>query len=105
MRNSRRRDMVYNIESINKGNKIIGAIRRGNWKLIKTKYRVLLFDLENDESEKKNLASSRIDIANQLKIMLEKMSSSIVTENKRPIVRDGRNTDKNGYVRSGWCKL
>ena len=56
---SERREMVYNLESLKQERKVIGAIRRGNWKLIKTKHKLLLFNLEDDESERRNLASSK----------------------------------------------
>ncbi len=64
-----------------------------------------LFNLEDDKGEMKNMASSRKDITNQLLGLLEKMGDSIVTEDSRPTIHDGRDTDENGYVRSGWCNL
>ena len=102
---SKRREMVYNLEYLKRERKVIGAIRRGNWKLIKTKHKLLLFNLEDDENERKNLATSKKTMVTQLKMLFDKMASSIVRENKKPKIRDHSDVDRNGYVQSGWCRV
>ena len=96
-----RTEIVYNIK--NQGKKIIGAIRRGNWKLIQEKYTTLLYNLNDDPREKRNLASTRKDIANQLRTLLDKRASTMVPAMKLKPIQDGRDRDKEGFVRTGWC--
>ena len=96
-----RTEIVYNIKK--QGNKIIGAIRRGNWKLIQEKYTTLLFNLDEDPREQKNLASTRKDKANQLTTLLDKRASTMVAAMKSKPIQDRRDRDKDGFVRTGWC--
>ena len=79
-------------------------MRRGKWKLIQEKYKTLLFNLDDDPREQRNLASSRKDILRQLKSLLNEKASTIVPANKKPLIKDGSNSDKKGFVRTGWCK-
>ena len=96
-----RTEIVYNLKK--QGKKIIGAIRRGNWKLIQEKYTTLLYNLDEDPGERRNLASTRKDITNQLKMLLDKRSSTMVPAMKIKPMHDGRDKDKDGFVRTGWC--
>ena len=96
-----RTEIVYNLKK--QGKKVIGAIRKGNWKLIQEKYATLLYNLDEDPREQRNLASTRKDITNQLKILLDKSASTMVSAMKSKPIRDGRDKDKEGFVRTGWC--
>jgi len=99
--NSSRTEIVYNLKK--QGKKIIGAIRRGNWKLIHEKYTTLLYNLDEDPGEQRNLVFTRKDIANQLRALLNKRASTIVPAMKLKPIQDGRDKDKEGFVRTGWC--
>ena len=96
--------MVYNLQNVNRKNQITGAIRRGYWKLVKTKHKMVLYNLKDDPREQKNIAASRQDIVNQLNVLIIKMSDSMVHDNKKLSRSISRDVDLNGYVRTGWCK-
>ena len=96
-----RTEIVYNLKK--QGKKIIGAIRRGNWKLIQEKYITLLYNLDEDPREQRNLALIRKDIANQLRTLLDKRASTMIPAMKSKSIQDGRDKDKEGFVRTGWC--
>ena len=96
-----RTEIVYNLKK--QGKKIIGAIRRGNWKLIHEKYTTLLYNLDEDPGEQRNLVFARKDISNQLRALLNKRASTIVPAMKLKPIQDGRDKDKEGFVRTGWC--
>ena len=96
-----RNEIIYNLE--NQGRKVIGAVRNGKWKLIQKKYRALLYNLDKDPGEQRNLASTQKDILKQLKTLLTKRASTMVPAIESNPINNGRNKDKDGFVRTGWC--
>ena len=64
--------MVYNLQNVNRKNQITGAIRRGYWKLVKTKHKMIMYNLKDDPREQKNVAAYRQDIINQLNLLITK---------------------------------
>ena len=97
--------MVYNLKVEGRSRTVVGAIRRGQWKLVRTKYKYLLYNLEDDFKELRNLAPANPSISNELKMLFNKMAASIVSEDSKTDIYDGRNSDSDGNVRSGWCKV
>ena len=129
-----RKDMVYNIDEIN--NVPIGAVRQGWWKYAQYvsdgKLERYLYDLQNDATEKHNLANqdSVYKIAKkrkELTYFLLSQSQTMVPKDMPPLCpcpdsqppchlfsgQTGRptnctscvNVDNNNSIKSGWCDI
>ena len=63
----------------NQGGRPASSVILGRWKLIEfyEDHHLELYDLENDISEQRNLATEKAELAQQLKLMLHKWLDSI----------------------------
>lgn len=104
-----RLQMVYNMEE-NDQKVIIGAIREGNWKLVREANRMgkifdELYNIEEDISEETDMSEIEPDITIYMGELFDELSGSLVPENNPPDIHDDSNVDENGYIRTGWCDV
>lgn len=99
---SARDDFVYNLVEGPRG-RIIGAIRKGAYKLERSPFKDMLYNVVEDESEEVDLSDTESEILKDLQEYFEMKAKTIVQADNPPTVDIDLTIDDERNVITNWC--